>query len=54
MSKMEGKSEAYKEAGVDIDLATQLLKNVKGRISATRTPQCSLRLAASGGFTALT
>ena len=47
MSKMEGKSEAYKEAGVDIDLATQLLKNVKGRISATRTPQV---LAPIGGF----
>ena len=46
MSKMEGKSEAYKEAGVDIDLATQLLKNVKGRISATRTPQV---LAPQGG-----
>ena len=47
MSKMEGKSEAYKAAGVDIDLATQLLKNVKGRISATRTPQV---LAPIGGF----
>lgn len=47
MSKMEGKSEAYKAAGVDIDLATQLLKNVKGKISATRTPQV---LAPIGGF----
>ena len=47
MSKMEGKSEAYKEAGVDIDLATQLLKNVKGRIASTRTPQV---LAPIGGF----
>ncbi len=47
MNANEGKSEAYKAAGVDIDLATKLLKAVKGRISATRTPEV---LAPIGGF----
>ncbi len=47
MNKSEGKSEAYKQAGVDIDLATKLLASVKSRISATRTPQV---LAPIGGF----
>lgn len=47
MNKSEGKSEAYKAAGVDIDLATSLLKSVKSRISATRTPEV---LAPIGGF----
>ncbi|MBQ7177642.1 MAG: hypothetical protein IJS08_09530, partial [Victivallales bacterium] len=48
MSKdMAGKSEAYKAAGVDIDLATRLLASVKSKISATRTPQV---LAPIGGF----
>ena len=48
MSKdMAGKSEAYKAAGVDIDLATSLLAKVKGKISSTRTPDA---LAPIGGF----
>ncbi len=47
MNQSEGKSEAYKAAGVDIDLATSLLKSVKSRISATRTPEV---LAPIGGF----
>lgn len=44
---LEGKSRAYQEAGVDIDLATSLLKKVKGKISATRRPEA---LAPIGGF----
>jgi len=46
-SNMAGKSEAYKAAGVDIDLATSLLKKVKADISATRRPEA---LAPIGGF----
>ncbi len=42
-----GKSEAYKAAGVDIDLATSLLAKVKGKISSTRRPEA---LAPIGGF----
>lgn len=42
-----GKSEAYKAAGVDIDLATSLLKKVKSKISQTRRPEA---LAPIGGF----
>ena len=42
-----GKSEAYKAAGVDIDLATKLLGQVKAKISATRRPEA---LAPIGGF----
>ncbi len=42
-----GKSDAYKSAGVDIDLATRLLKKVKAKISATRRPEA---LAPIGGF----
>ena len=43
----QGKSKAYQEAGVDIDLATSLLKKVKGKISSTRRPEA---LAPIGGF----
>ncbi|MBP5639314.1 MAG: hypothetical protein J6X55_07540, partial [Victivallales bacterium] len=43
----QGKSKAYQAAGVDIDLATSLLKKVKGKISATRRPEA---LAPIGGF----
>ncbi len=42
-----GKSEAYRAAGVDIDLATSLLQSVKSKISATRRPEA---LAPIGGF----
>ena len=42
-----GKSEAYRAAGVDIDLSTQLLNGLKQRISSTRRPEC---LAPIGGF----
>lgn len=47
MNQAEGKSEAYRAAGVDIDLATKLLKSVKPQISATRTENV---LAPIGGF----
>lgn len=42
-----GKSESYRAAGVDIDLATSLLSKVKGKISSTRRPEV---LAPIGGF----
>ena len=41
------KSELYKNAGVDIDLATDLLKDVKPLLAATRRPEM---LAPVGGF----
>ena len=44
---LAGKSEAYREAGVDIDLATSLLAKVKQKISSTRRPEA---LAPIGGF----
>ena len=43
----EVKSDLYKEAGVDIDLAQNLLKSVKNKISSTRRPEM---LAPIGGF----
>jgi phosphoribosylformylglycinamidine cyclo-ligase len=43
----EVKSDLYKEAGVDIDLAQNLLKSVKDKISSTRRPEM---LAPIGGF----
>lgn len=43
----EVKSDLYKEAGVDIDLAQSLLKQVKNKISSTRRPEM---LAPIGGF----
>ncbi len=43
----EVKSDLYKEAGVDIDLAQNLLKSVKEKISSTRRPEM---LAPIGGF----
>ncbi len=46
-SSKAGRSEAYKSAGVDIDLATALLKKVKAKISETRRPEA---LAPIGGF----
>ncbi len=47
MSKKESRSELYKEAGVDIDLAQSLLKKVKQKIGETRRPEM---LAPIGGF----
>ena len=41
------KSDLYKEAGVDIDLAQSLLKKVKAKISDTRRPEM---LSPIGGF----
>ena len=46
-AKMAGKSEAYKKAGVNIDLAVSLLSGLKKKISTTRRPEC---LAPIGGF----
>lgn len=46
-SSMQGKSNSYRDAGVDIDLAHTLLDRVKGKISATRRPEA---LAPIGGF----
>ena len=43
----KAKSELYKAAGVDIDLAQNLLSQVKGRIAATRRPEM---LSPIGGF----
>ena len=43
----QGKSNAYRDAGVDIDMAQNLLQRVKGKISATRRPEV---LAPIGGF----
>ena len=43
----EVKSDLYKEAGVDIDLAQNLLKQVKTKISSTRRPEM---LSPIGGF----
>ena len=37
----------YKDAGVDIDLATQLLSSVKQKLASTRRPEM---LAPIGGF----
>ena len=47
MSNVAGKSESYRAAGVDIDLATSLLSKVKAKISSTRQPEA---LAPIGGF----
>lgn len=41
------KSDTYKEAGVDIDLAQNLLSNMKKKIASTRRPEM---LAPIGGF----
>ncbi len=41
------KSDLYKSAGVDIDLATRLLADVKGKLAAARRPEM---LAPIGGF----
>lgn len=41
------KSDLYKNAGVDIDLATTLLKNVKAKLASTKRPEM---LAPIGGF----
>ncbi|MDX9981404.1 MAG: phosphoribosylformylglycinamidine cyclo-ligase [Lentisphaeria bacterium] len=43
----QGQSKAYRDAGVDIDLAQNLLQRVKAKISATRRPEA---LAPIGGF----
>ncbi|MCQ2352922.1 MAG: phosphoribosylformylglycinamidine cyclo-ligase [Victivallaceae bacterium] len=44
---MAAKSDLYKAAGVDIDLATDLLTKVKGALASTRRPEM---LAPIGGF----
>ena len=44
---MSAKSDLYKAAGVDIDLAQSLLGKVKGKIGSTRRPEM---LAPIGGF----
>ncbi len=44
---MKAKSDLYKAAGVDIDLATDLLNNVKQKLAATRRPEM---LSPIGGF----
>ncbi|MCK5834675.1 MAG: phosphoribosylformylglycinamidine cyclo-ligase, partial [Lentisphaeria bacterium] len=44
---MSAKSDLYKAAGVDIDLAQNLLGKVKGKIGSTRRPEM---LAPIGGF----
>ena len=41
------KSDLYKNAGVDIDLATTLLRQVKSKLAAARRPEM---LAPIGGF----
>ncbi|MBN2451946.1 MAG: phosphoribosylformylglycinamidine cyclo-ligase, partial [Lentisphaeria bacterium] len=46
-SNSQGASSAYRDAGVDIDLAHTLLDRVKARIAATRRPEV---LAPIGGF----
>ncbi|MCQ2380501.1 MAG: phosphoribosylformylglycinamidine cyclo-ligase, partial [Victivallaceae bacterium] len=43
----QAKSDLYKAAGVDIDLATDLLDRVKGELASTRRPEM---LAPIGGF----
>lgn len=43
----KAKSDMYKDAGVDIDLAQNLLKKVKNKISSTRRPEM---LSPIGGF----
>ena len=43
----KSKSTLYAAAGVDIDLAANLLNRVKAKISATRRPEA---LAPIGGF----
>ncbi len=45
-----GKSDAYKAAGVDIDLATSLLNKVKGKISTTRRPEAMAPIGGFGGL----
>ncbi len=47
MSDKKVKSDAYKAAGVDIDLAQNLLSRVKGKIAATKRPEM---LSPIGGF----
>ena len=45
--KKKGESLTYKNAGVDIDLATSLLKKVKPKLARARRPEM---LAPIGGF----
>lgn len=44
---MSNQHSSYKEAGVDIDLATELLSRVKGKLAQSRRPEM---LAPIGGF----
>lgn len=47
MSKSKARSAKYKEAGVDIDLATELLQGLKKKLGSARRPEM---LAPIGGF----
>lgn len=44
------KSDLYKAAGVDIDLATELLDQVKRKFAVTRRRRCLLRSVGSAAF----
>lgn len=48
--RQAGKSDSYREAGVDIDLATNLLARVKGKISSTRQPEALNSIGGFGGL----
>lgn len=48
MSEKRVKSDKYKAAGVDIDLATELLGNVK-KLAMAKGRRCSRPSAASAG-----
>ena len=50
----QGKSNAYRDAGVDIDMAQNLLQRVKGKISATRRPEVLAPIGGFGGSSSLT
>lgn len=46
----KAKSELYKKAGVDIDLATSLLKNLKSKLSAAKRPEMLTPIGGFGGL----
>lgn len=50
MSNKGVKSDLYKAAGVDIDLATNLLSKVKARLGATRRPEMLTPIGGFGGL----
>ncbi len=47
---MAAKSDLYKAAGVDIDLATDLLKKVKGDLASTKRPEMLTPIGGFGGL----